>query len=91
MQQKPANAAYSITFSAGRLSTRTDCNVCSGGFSVAGDTLTAGPNLACTRALCATASFESAYTSMLSGDSIVATSNNTLTLSSSRGAIQFTR
>ena len=59
-QQRPANATYAITFAESRLSTRTDCNVCSGTFSVSGATLTAGPNLACTRAACPTASFESA-------------------------------
>lgn len=91
MQQRPASATYAITFTEGRLSTRTDCNVCSGAFSIAGDTLTAGPNLACTRAFCQTASFESAYTSLLSGDSVVSTAGNTLTFASPRGSIQFVR
>jgi hypothetical protein len=58
---------------------------------VNGATLTAGPNLACTRAYCPTASFETAYTSLLSGDSIVATTSNTLTLQSARGSIQLVR
>ena len=90
-QQRPANATYTITFADGRLSTRVDCNVCSGVFSLSGDTLSAGPNLACTRAACESAPFEYAYTSILSGDSVVATSSSTLTLSSTRGAIQFVR
>ena len=61
-QDRPAEAAYSITFSDGRLSTRADCNVCSGSFSVRESTLTAASVLACTRAACATMEFESAYT-----------------------------
>jgi heat shock protein HslJ len=91
-QQRPDNAVYSITFATdGRLSTRADCNVCGGAFNVSGATLTAGPNLACTRAFCQTASFESAYTSMLSGESVVTATGSTLTLASARGTIQFVR
>ncbi len=91
-QQRPDNAVYSITFATdGRLSTRADCNVCGGAFNVSGATLTAGPNLACTRAFCQTASFESAYTTMLSGESIVTATGSTLTLASARGTIQFVR
>ena len=91
-QQRPGDAMYSLTFAPdGRLSTRADCNVCGGQFAVNGATLTAGPNLACTRALCQTASFENAYTSLLSGDSVVATTSNTLTLQSARGTIQLVR
>ncbi len=90
-QQRPADATYSITFADGRLSTRTDCNVCSGAYSVNGSTLTAGPALACTRAACPTAAFEYAYTSILSGESVVETTSTTLTLSSARGSIQFVR
>ena len=91
VQERPASATYAITFADGRLSTRTDCNVCSGGFSIAGDTLTAGPNLACTRAFCQTASFESAYTSLLSGDSVATATGSTLTLASPRGSIVLAR
>ena len=91
-QQRPDNAVYSITFATdNRLSTRADCNVCGGAFAVSGATLTAGPNLACTRAFCPTASFESAYTTILSGDSVVTATGSTLTLQSSRGSIQFVR
>ena len=56
-----------------------------------GTTLTAGPNLACTRAACPTMAFENAYTAILSGDSRVVVTGSTLTLSSSRGALQFVR
>jgi heat shock protein HslJ len=90
-QVRPAGADYSITFEDGRLSTRTDCNVCSGGFAITGATLTAGPLLACTRAMCPTASFEYAYTTLLSGESAIQSSANSLTLSSARGSIQFVR
>jgi heat shock protein HslJ len=90
-QATPAGARYAITFDAGRLSTRADCNTCVGAFTLSGQTLTAGPNLACTRAACPTMSFEIVYTSILSGDSAIAVSGSTLTLSSARGTLRFAR
>jgi heat shock protein HslJ len=90
-QPAPAGAAYTLTFTNGRLSTRTDCNVCGGGFALSGQTLTAGPALACTRAACQTMAFENRYTSVLSGDSTVVLSGDTLKLSSARGTLRFAR
>ena len=90
-RNRPFEATYTLSFSEGRLSTRVDCNSCGGSFSVNGTTLTAGPNLACTRAACPTQAFENAYTAILSGDSNVVVTGSTLTLSSSRGAMQFVR
>ena len=90
-EAKPSGASYALTFENGRLSTRADCNVCSGGFNLSGNTLTAGPALACTRAACATMAFESAYTKMLSGESTVTLSEGILVLSSSRGVLKFAR
>jgi heat shock protein HslJ len=90
-QDRPFNSTYTITFSNGRLSTRADCNTCGAAFSMTGDVLTAGPNLACTRAACPTMEFESLYTSMLSGDSTTVVTNSTLTFTSSRGTLQFVR
>jgi heat shock protein HslJ len=90
-QAAPANASYTLTFADGRLSTRVDCNTCSGAFALSGQTLTAGPVLACTRAACPTLAFGNAYTSVLSGDSTLALSGGTLVLSSARGVLRFTR
>src|SRR4030095_910322 len=89
-QSTPSGANYTLTFADGRLSTRADCNMCSGAFSLSGPTLSAGPALACTRAACPTMEFESKYTSVLSGESTVTLSGNSLTLSSSRGVLLFT-
>jgi heat shock protein HslJ len=86
-----APSGYSLTLGEGQLSTRVDCNTCSGRFTVEGQLLTAGPALACTRAACATMAFETAYTGVLSGQSTVTASGNTLVLSSSRGTLRFTR
>jgi heat shock protein HslJ len=90
-QVAPPGASYTLTFADGRLSTRVDCNVCNGGFTLSSQTLTAGPALACTRAACPTMAFESVYTSLLSGESTVSLSSNLLALSSARGVLRFTR
>ena len=88
----PANAVYTLTLSAdGRLSTLADCNGCVGTFALSGQAFTAGPALACTRAACPTMEFESIYTSLLSGDSTVTLSAQSLLLSSGRGTLRFTR
>jgi heat shock protein HslJ len=90
-QAVPWGASYVLTFTNGRLSTRADCNICTGAFRLSGQTLTAGPAMACTRAACPTMAFESMYTSLLSGDSTVTLSGNTLVLSSARGVLRFSR
>jgi heat shock protein HslJ len=90
-QAAPLGANYTLTLAGGRLSTRVDCNVCNGGFTVSGQTLTAGPALACTLAACPTMAFENTYTSLLSGESSVTLSNDMLALSSARGVVRFTR
>jgi heat shock protein HslJ len=91
VQAAPAGATYSLTLTDGRLSTRVDCNMCSGVFAVSGQTLTAGPALACTRAACPTMAFENEYTRLLSGDSSVTLSDSTLVLSSARGTLRYRR
>lgn len=90
-QPTPPGARYTLSFADGRLSTRVDCNMCSGGFARSGETLTVGPALACTRAACPTMAFENAYTIVLSGDSTITMSGSTLVLSSARGVLRFTR
>jgi heat shock protein HslJ len=90
-QPTPPGARYTLSFADGRLSTRVDCNMCSGGFALSGQTLTAGPLLACTRAACPTMAFENAYTRLLSGDSAITISGDALVLSSARGVLRFTR
>lgn len=90
-QAVPANATYTLTLAENRLSTRADCNVCSGAFTVAGRTLIAGPLLACTRAACATMDFEQEYVRLLAGDSTVTLSGNNVELASARGVLRFNR
>jgi heat shock protein HslJ len=88
-QATPAGASYTLTFVDGRLSIRADCNTCSGAFTLSGQTLMAGPTLACTRAACPTMAFETVYTRLLSGESTVTLSGGILQLASERGALRF--
>ncbi len=90
-QPAPVGVRYALTFADGRVSARADCNTCNGAAVLAGDTLTAGPALACTKAACPTMGFESVYTSLLSGDSAVTLSDGALVLSSARGVLRFAR
>lgn len=90
-QATPAGASYTLTFANGRLSTRLDCNTCSGAFALSRQTLTVGPVLACTRAACPTMAYGDAYISVLSGDSTLTLVGGTLVLSSARGVVRFMR
>ena len=90
-QATPTGTTYALTFADGRLSTRADCNTCNGGFTLSGQTLTAGPALACTRAACRTMEFENAYTRLLGGEATVTLSGDSLALSSSRGVLRLAR
>jgi heat shock protein HslJ len=90
-QAKPSGASYTVTLDDGRLSTRADCNTCGGTYSLNGQTLVAGPLLACTRAACATMAFENTYMKLLGGESTVSLSGGTLVLTSPRGVLRFTR
>lgn len=90
-QTVPAGAIYTVTFADGRLSTRADCNTCTGTFTLSERTLTAGPALGCTRAACATMAFENEYTRLLSGESTPTLQSGVLVLSSSRGTLRFRR
>ena len=90
-QAKPSGATYSLTLVDGRLSTRADCNTCGGTYTLSGQTLTAAPSMACTRAACPTMAFENTYMKLLGGESTVSLSGGTLELTSPRGVLRFTR
>ena len=90
-QVKPSGASYTVTFADGRLSTRVDCNSCAGPYTLDGQTLVAGPSLACTRAACATMAFENTYMKLLEGESTVSLSDGALVLTSPRGVLRFMR
>ena len=88
-QVKPSGASYTVTLGDGRLSMRVDCNSCGGTYTLDGQTLVAGPSLACTRAACATMAFENTYMKLLGGESTVSLSDGALVLTSPRGVLRF--
>ena len=87
----PVSAQYQITFENERVLLRVDCNSCTGPFALRPGMLTIGPTLACTREECATASFERAVVSMLSGAHGISATLHNLTLTSSRGTVLLQR
>jgi heat shock protein HslJ len=91
VQAAPAGAVYDLTFDAARVSARVDCNTCSGSFMLSGSSLVIGSGLACTRAACATAAFESAAVGILGGAHEITATSNTLMLNSSRGTMTLSR
>ena len=91
VQAAPTGARYQVGFEEERVFVRVDCNTCTGPFTVNGNTLTVGPNLACTRAACETASYESAVIAMLGGEHQMAMTTHNLTLTSSRGTMLLQR
>ena len=92
MQAAPAGAVYELTFdAAAHVSARVDCNTCNGSFMLSGSSLVIGSGLACTRAACATAAFESAAVGILSGSHEITATSNTLMLNSSRGTMTLSR
>ena len=91
VQTVPGAASYTLTFTDNRVSTKADCNVCGGGVTFAGETITIGPNLACTRAACPTMAFETVYESILAGSSTAKVDAHTMVLTSDRGRATFTR
>ena len=90
-QPAPAGASYTLSLADGRFSLRADCNSCGASYTLSGDMVTLGPNLACTRAACPTMEFEAIYLGVLSGEATAALSANRLVLSSPRGTLAFRR
>lgn len=91
LQLAPAGTVYEVTFDASRVSARVDCNTCSGPSMLSGSSLVIGPGLACTRAACATASFESLVVGILGGAHDIVATGNSLMLHSIRGSITLVR
>lgn len=83
---------FTIEISAdGRVAVRADCNRCSASYSQASDGLLVNPLMACTKAFCSTAPFDTEYAAALSDAKLVRTGNNTLQSVSKNGVLTFTR
>ena len=75
----------------GRLAVRADCNRCSGSYSQSSGALKVGPAMACTKAFCSTAPFDTQYTAALSDATLVRATDTTLEFTSSAGVLKFAR
>ena len=74
----------------GHVSVQADCNRCTGSYSLGVNQVTVSA-MACTRAFCPTAPFDTDYVGVLSGDSADVVSGATLELISSRGTLRFAK
>lgn len=82
---------FTLLFSEqGGVAVVADCNRCSGSYTIGIATVSI-PLLACTRAFCMTAPFDTDYVSVLNGDNAAAVHGATLQLSSARGTLRFAR
>jgi heat shock protein HslJ len=84
-------SAFTMSLNNGALQLRADCNRATGTYTMSGNTLSVGPALASTKAYCGSASLDTDYLALLSGENTVSISGQTLQLSSSRGALTFGR
>lgn len=74
----------------GRVAVVADCNRCNGVYTLTAHELTVSA-LACTRAFCQSAPFDTDYVGVLTGESAVGISRGALRLSSARGTLRFAR
>jgi len=76
----------------GALHLVADCNVCNGSYSLEGDSLeVVGGVLACTRAACPSAPFDTTYAQIVSGVRTFEADSTTLSLVGDEGRLSFER
>ena len=85
----PPGGSFTLHFrDDGRLEVRADCNGCGGSYSLDGGTLDVGL-LACTRAFCPSAPFDTDYVTLLESATTVERDGDTLVLRGSAGVLRF--
>jgi heat shock protein HslJ len=90
--QVPDPVRFTIELGAdGRLNIAADCNRCTASSSQVDGALRVNPIIACTRAACASAPFDTEYVAALADALVVSTSSNTLELVSKAGVLKFSR
>jgi heat shock protein HslJ len=80
---------YTLSLNGGALQLRADCNRATGTYTMNEKTLSVGPTMASTRAYCGSASLDTDYLALLSGENTVSIAGSTLQLLSSRGTLTF--
>ncbi len=87
----PQPANYTVEFrDGGQLAVKADCNSCSGTYSISGESLQVGA-LACTRAFCGSASFDTAFLAVLSNATTFGVRGIELTINSTKGVARMNR
>jgi heat shock protein HslJ len=87
-----APSGYIAEFQAdGTLAARADCNSCHTTYVVEGASLKVGQAMACTRAYCLSAPFDTRYTTLLGAATSWQTNGGMLELRSGAGALTFRR
>ena len=85
----PPAGTFTIRFADdGRLEVRADCNVCGGGYTLDGDSVGVGV-LACTRAFCASAPFDTDYVTLVESAVRIEREGDTLALRGPAGILRF--
>jgi heat shock protein HslJ len=90
--QVPDPEKFTIELGAdGRLSITADCNRCAASSSQVDGALRVNPVIACTRAACASAPFDTEYVAALADAMVVPTGSTALELVSKAGVLKFSR
>jgi heat shock protein HslJ len=83
--------SYTVEFKdASVLAVKADCNVCSGPYSISGESLQIGP-LACTRAFCGAASQDTSFLDILGSARSLGVRGIELSIDSPKGVARFNR
>jgi len=81
-------AGYTLSFlDGGKLAARADCNVCSGTYSISGDTLQIPP-LSCTKAVCAPGSYDTLFLDVLTNATTFGVQGIELSIESPKGTLR---
>jgi heat shock protein HslJ len=87
----PTPGRYTLTLEpGGRAAVRSDCNSCSGGYTLAGGDVAFTP-LACTRAYCGDTSLDPEYPRILGGARTLDADGRRLEIAGPDGALRYTR
>jgi heat shock protein HslJ len=85
----PQPSNYTVEFKdGGQMPVKADCNSCSGTYVISGDSLTVSA-MACTKAFCGAASFDTAFLAILTNATTFGVTNSELTINSTKGIARF--
>jgi len=86
----PPAGTFTVRFAEGRVEVRADCNSCGGSYALSAGILDVGL-LACTRAFCPSAPFDTEYVRLVEAATTVERADDVLILRSPSGVARFIR